>query len=100
MTTKYQIINKETNEVLHESYTDFKSDDINQLKHLLANTFWTPIFIVHMYLKNPDSIDIRVVSDIKVVKDEVQEQEPIKPKRTYKKKKTNDNDNNQHKEVI
>ena len=94
MTTKYQIINKETQEVLHESYTDFKSDDINQLKHLLANTFWTPIFIVHMYLKNPDSIDI------KVVQDEVQEQEPIKPKRTYKKKKTNDNDNNQHKEVI
>ena len=93
MTTKYQIINKETQEVLHKSYTDFKSDDINQLKHLLANTFWTPIFIVHMYLKNPDSIEI------KVVKDEVQEQEPIKPKRTYKKKKTNDNDNNQHKEV-
>lgn len=92
MTTKYQIINKSTNEVIHESYTDFNPVDKEQLKHLLANTFWTPIFIVHMYLKNPDSIDI------KVVKDEVQEQEPIKPKRTYKKKKTNDNDNNQHKE--
>jgi hypothetical protein len=83
--TKYQIINKETQEVLHESYTDFKSDDMDQLKHLLANTFWTPIFIVHMYLKNPDSIEI------KVVKDEPKEQEAIqpKPKRTYKKKKIN-----------
>lgn len=88
MTTKYQIINKSTNEVLHESYTDFNPIDKEQLKHLLANTFWTPIFIVHMYLKNPDSIEIKVV-------DEVQEQVTIKPKRTYKKKKTNDNNNNQ-----
>lgn len=81
MTTKYQIINKETQEILHESYTDFKSNDMDQLKHLLANTFWTPIFIVHMYLKNPDSIEIKVV-------DEPKEQEAIqpKPKRTYKRK--------------
>lgn len=80
--TKYQIINKSTNEVIHESYTDFNPIDKEQLKHLLANTFWTPIFIVHMYLKNPDSIEI------KVVKDEVQEQVTIKPKpkRTYKRK--------------
>ena len=89
MTTKYQIINKETQEVLHESYTDFKSDDMDQLKHLLANTFWTPIFIVHMYLKNPDSIDIKVVSD-----DVIEVKEPIKPKRTYKKKQ-NKNDSTQ-----
>lgn len=80
MTTKYQIINKSTNEVLHESYTDFNPIDKEQLKHLLANTFWTPIFIVHMYLKNPDSIEIKVV-------DEVQEQVTIKPKRTYKRKR-------------
>ena len=87
--TKYQIINKETQEMLHESYTDFKSNDMDQLKHLLANTFWTPIFIVHMYLKNPDSIDIKVVSD-----DVIEVKEPIKPKRTYKKKQ-NKNDNTQ-----
>ena len=89
MTTKYQIINKETQEVLHESYTDFKSNDMDQLKHLLANTFWTPIFIVHMYLKNPDSIEIKVVSD-----DVIEVKEPIKPKRTYKKKQ-NKNDSTQ-----
>ncbi len=79
MTTKYQIINKSTNEVLHESYTDFNPIDKEQLKHLLANTFWTPIFIVHMYLKNPDSIEIKVVSEAK-------EQVTIQPKRTYKRK--------------
>lgn len=65
MTTKYYILDTKTGEILHESHTDFNPIDKEQLKHLLANTYWTPISIVHKYLTDPESIAIILVSEYK-----------------------------------
>ena len=54
--TKYEIVDKESGLLLHSSYTDLELSDYNQLKSLLCNTFWTPLFIVHQYQTDPDSL--------------------------------------------
>lgn len=74
---KYQIIDTLSGNILHESHTDFNPVDKEQLKHLLANTFWTPLSIVHKYLSDPESITIILVS----------EYEQPKPKRKTRIKK-------------
>lgn len=74
---KYYIIDTKTGEVLHESHTDFNPVDKEQLKHLLVNTFWTPLSIVHKYLSDPESITIILAS----------EYEQPKPKRKTRIKK-------------
>ena len=62
---KYYILDTKTGEILHESHTDFNPIDKEQLKHLLANTYWTPISIVHKYLTDPESVSIILVSEYK-----------------------------------
>lgn len=54
----YYILNTQTKEILHESYIETKLADPEQFKALLANQFWTPLFIVGMYLKDPNSVTI------------------------------------------
>lgn len=73
---KYYILDTLSGNILHESHTDFNPVDKEQLKHLLVNTFWTPLSIVHKYLSDPESITIILVS----------EYEQPKPKRKRKSK--------------
>lgn len=54
--TKYEIIDRDTGLLLHTSHTDLELKDSNQMKSLLCNTFWTPLYIVHQYHKDPDSL--------------------------------------------
>ena len=54
--TRYEIHDRDTGLLLHSSHTDLELSDYNQLKSLLCNTFWTPLFIVHQYQTDPDSL--------------------------------------------
>lgn len=54
--TRYEIHDRDTGLLLHSSHTDLELSNYNQLKSLLCNTFWSPLFIVHQYQTDPDSL--------------------------------------------
>jgi len=94
VTNSYHIVDAKTNEILHTSNTVLSLKDKEQLKSLLANTFWTPIHICVRYQKDPSSLLIIPI-------DEYVEKK-VKRTRVKKVKTTEDtvNNNSKYKEII